>query len=290
MSSSSFDWTLIEAYLAVRRHGSLSAAARALRLSQPTVRRQIEALEARVGAPLFTRDTGGLSPISTDADLMHLAETAEAAVLAFLRAASADAGEEAGVVRVSCPAVFGVEILPPILARLRQEKPGLAIELAVTNRVEDLLRHEADIAVRLAAPRQERIVARKVAPVVVGLFAAPGPLADGLAGMGPKELLAKAPFIWDDRRDLVPRGFAALGLATPATIALRTDDDLAQLAAIRAGVGIGVCQVPIGERLGLVRVLPKLSLAAETFVIMHEDLRHVARVRATFDALVAALV
>jgi DNA-binding transcriptional LysR family regulator len=283
------DWGLIGAYLAVRRHGSLSAAARALRLSQPTVRRQIEELEQHLGTNLFTRDTSGLEPIATSESLVDLAETMEAAALAFERAAHDDATSAKGTVRISCSTVFGTEILPPILTKLRSTHPALVIELAVTNRVDDILRHEADIAVRLVKPEQDRIVARKVAPIAIGLYAAPGPVAKAVKAMDYNAFCAIGPMISDDKRDLVERGFRALGRTLPSNIVLRTDDDLAQLAAIRAGVGVGVCQRSVAERSGLVRVFPKLELRLDVWVVTHEDLRHVARIRTVFDAIVAGL-
>jgi molybdate transport repressor ModE-like protein len=283
------DWNLIGAYLAVLRHGSLSAAARALGLSQPTVRRQIEALEKVAGATLFTRDTGGLTPVGGAAGLHALAETMETAALAFVRSAQDQATVAAGVVRLSCPAVFAVERLPPVFAQLQADHPALVVEMAVTNRVENILRHEADVAIRLVAPDQDRIVAQKVAAVELGLYAAPGPVADRMARMDWATFCTTGPFIGDDRRDVLARGFRVAGVAVPQAMALRTDDDLAQLAAIRAGQGVGVCQAVIAQRAGLVRLFPAITAKAEVWVIMHEDLRGVARVRALFDALVAAL-
>ncbi len=277
-------WDLIAAWRAVHRAGSLSGAARALGLSQPTVRRQIEALEARLGTPLFTRDTQGLTPLAGADDLAALAATIDAAARAFLRAAQGARDRVEGTVRLSCPALIGVEILPAALARLARAHPGLTVELALTNRVEDILRHEADVAVRLGPPGQDRIVARKVAAVEVGLFAAPGLAAADIAYA---TLQATVPFVGDDRRDLIAQGFAALGLPHPARTVLRTDDDLAQLAAIRAGVGAGVCQTRVAA--GLLRLCPAIALRREAWVVTHEDLRHLPRIRAVIDALAAAL-
>jgi DNA-binding transcriptional LysR family regulator len=285
-------WDLIAAYLAVRRHGSLSAAARALRLSQPTVRRQIEALEVHLGTKLFTRDPGGLTPSEAHDRLMAHAVAMESAAMAFARAATSDDGSDAspgGVVRLSCPDMFGVEVLPPILAGLHARAPNLTVELALGNQIDDLLRRDADIAVRLAQPTQAALVAKRIAPVTLGLYAAPGPLADELRRLDYATLAATAPFIGDDRSGAIQAGFQSLGRDPPRRIALAADSDLAQLSAIRAGIGFGVCQDRIASRCGLVRLAPEVSLGIDAFVVTHEDLRHSPRIRMVFDHLVDKL-
>jgi DNA-binding transcriptional LysR family regulator len=282
------NWELFAAYLAVCRTSSLSAAARQLGLSQPTVRRQIEALEANIGAALFTRSATGLLPIAGHMSLIAQAEAMESAAMAFARLASGAATEVAGSVRISCSRVYAVEILPPILANLLHRWPGLEIELVATNDVSNLLRRDADIAVRLTPPQQEALVARKVAPMRMGLFAAPS-LAPRLRGMGFAALGATGLMIGQDRDETLAAGLRQHDLTLPARTVFRSDDDLAQLAAIRNGVGFGICQVVIGERSGLVRLLPELTPTFEAWVLMHEDQSRLARTRAVFDALVADL-
>lgn len=289
MSLALRDWDLVATYLAVLRTGSLSAAARSLGLSQPTARRQVEALEARLGAPLFTRGPGGLAPTGSGAALRAQAEAMEAAAAAFGRTARADAGEVAGVVRVTASVVHGTEVLPGVLAPLLAAHPGLAVEMAPEDRVEDLLRRDADVAVRFAPPAQDALVARRVAPVPLGLHASAAYL-DRRGVPGDWAALARDhAFVGDDRRTAIARGLERLGLPMPARIAWRTDADLGQLAAIRAGLGIGICQAALAARAGLLRVLPEVAPEMEAWVVMHEDLRGVARVRAVFDALVAGL-
>jgi len=103
------------------------------------------------------------------------------------------------------------------------------------------------------------------------------------------ELSEKGRFVGDDRRDQIARGFAAAKLSLPVDIVLRTDSDLAQLASIRAGLGIGIAQVKLAKRSGLVRVLPELKLKLDSWIVMHEDMKHMRRVRLVFDYLVNAL-
>jgi DNA-binding transcriptional LysR family regulator len=281
------DWTLVAAFLAVCRTGSLSAAARRLHLSQPTVRRHVEELEGRLGAALFTRGPAGLQPTPTADLLVPHAEAMEAAAGAFARTAAGDAGQVRGPVRLTCSEVHGTEVLPRLLAPLLAACPGLVIELVPSNATQNLLRRDADLALRFAEPAQDALLARKVAPVPLGLFAAPALVERHGLPQDYGDFARRWPAVWDDRRDLLARGYAALGLVPPANIVLRTDSDLAQLAAIRAGVGAGIAQVQLAQ--GLVRLLPDLAPAMPAWVVMHEDLRRVARVRAVFDHLVQAL-
>lgn len=282
------NWELFAAYLAVCRTSSLSAAARQLGLSQPTVRRQIEALETLIGTTLFTRSATGLIPVAGHNALMAQAETMEAAAQSFARLASAAADTVAGAVRISCSRVYGVEILPPILADLTAKWPDLELELVLTNDVSNLLRRDADIAVRLTPPQQEALIARKVAPMRVGLFAAPS-LVRRLEGLDFPALTATGLMIGQDRDDTLAAGLRQHGLTPPTCTIFRSDDDLAQLAAIRAGLGFGICQVVIGERSGLFRLLPDLTPTVDAWVVMHEDQSRLARTRTVFDVLVAGL-
>lgn len=285
------DWERQRAFLAVLHTGSLSGAARTLDLAQPTVRRRIEELESGVGTALFTRSPSGLLPTERALGLREHAEAMAMAADAFVRSASAGAQEVAGTVRVTASEVIAVEVLPPMLAALCAKHPALVIELSPSNRNEDVLRREADVAVRMSPPQQDALVARRVGAVPLGLHAH----RDYLALRGTPASIDEA------------RGHALIGVEhdTPVVRALqdrgfairredfsfRSDSDLAQLAAIRAGLGIGFCQVPLAARdSALVRVLPEaLRFDLETWVVAHEDQRGIARVRAVFDALVRGL-
>lgn len=282
-------WDQIAAFLAVIREGSLSGAARRLGAAQPTVRRQIEALESQIGVSLFMRGPAGLLPTETSLGLVAFAESMEASAAAFVRTASGDVDSETGTVRLTCSRVFGIEILPSILADLRRKHPAITIELTPTDRNEDLLRREADIAVRIARPAQDALVARQVARIPLGFFASPTFLADRDPPSNYHELADGFEFIGADRDPTLVRGFTALGMSYPRKVVYRTDDILAQIAAIRAGVGVGLCQVRLGAASGLVRLVPEMTTHLEAWVVMHEDLKRIRRVRIVFDHLVAAL-
>jgi DNA-binding transcriptional LysR family regulator len=291
MSQPETDWEGQRAFLAVLETGSLSGAARALSVAQPTVRRRIEALEASVGAALFTRSPGGLAPTPAAVLLGDHARAMASAAAAFTRAASAEAQAEAGTVRITASEIVAVEVLPTILANFQEQHPGIVLELGVGNRSEDLLRREADIAVRMAPPRQEALLARHVGAIPLGLFAH-------------RRLIARygMPATIDDLRGLPLVGFehappfadrlaeAGLRVAT-GDFSFRTDNDLAQLAAIRAGVGFGICQIALGRRHGdLVHLLASdFRYPLDTWVVMHEDLKGLRRMRLVFDALVEGM-
>jgi DNA-binding transcriptional LysR family regulator len=185
----------------------------------------------------------------------------------------------------------GAEILPSILAGLRVRHPGLAIELVLSNRVADLLRRDADIAVRMVRPAQEALIARRIGDLGIGLFAH----RDYVARYGlPQSIddLRNHALIGFDRDDLAFRSVSISGIPmTRDLFTLRTDSDLAQLAALRAGFGIGGVQIPLAARSGdLIRALPgQIDFTLEIWLAMHEDMRTSLPVRLVFDALAAGL-
>lgn len=267
----------------------MSGAARQLGITQPTVGRHIAALETALGVVLFTRSPTGLLPTAVAHTLRDHAETMARTAAALERAASAQGDEVRGVVRVSASEVVGVEILPPILTQLRQQHPHLKVELILTNRLSDLLQLEADIAVRMVRPSQEQLLARRVGLIEVGLHARD----DYLQQHGtPQQMqdLAVHSVIGFDQENAFIRSLAIKGFERSA-FALSSDSDLAQLALIRAGAGIGGCQVQLAKRdPRLHRVLPEaFALKLDTWVTMHEDLRNSPRCRVMFDALVEGL-
>jgi DNA-binding transcriptional LysR family regulator len=285
--SDAIGWDDQRIFLAVLEEGSLSAAARRLGLSHPTVRSRIETLERQLGTVLFTRSVNGLTPTDTAEALREPVRAMAMASEFFVRQASASAGEAAGTVRISVPELMGIEVIPAMLTRLRETHPAIRIELSLSNLPADLLAQEVDLAVRTVAPKQDALVARKVAAIPLGFFASrayverrgrPASLAE----------LAEHDVIGPDRSrsDLALVG--RLGTLTRDRFVLRTDSHPAHVAAARAGVGIAVAQVPVGERdPNLVRILPDLDVAVlETWIVTHENLARVPRVRAVFDSLV----
>ncbi|MCB1488481.1 MAG: LysR family transcriptional regulator [Bauldia sp.] len=282
------DWTLWRTFRAVMREGSLSAAARALTLTQPTVGRHIDQLEADLGTALFTRSQVGLEPTAAAVELAPYADSMAGTAAALLRIASGEAEEVRGAIRISASEIVGGEILPPILGRFLDAHPAVAVELVLSNETEDLLRRQVDIAIRMVRPTQAALVARKLGAVHIGLHAHRRYLeAHGM----PRTLadLASHTVIGFDTETPSIRAMKSRGIDIDRDIfSFRTDSDLAQLAAIRAGAGIGGCQTGLARRQPeLIPVLTDaFGIDLEVWVAMHEDLRSVRRMRLMFDHLV----
>jgi DNA-binding transcriptional LysR family regulator len=284
-------WELYRTFLAALREESLSGAALALGLTQPTAGRHIDALEQALGTQLFVRSRNGLAPTEVALELRPYAESLASATAALLRAASGRSDEVHGTVRIAASEVMGTEVLPPLLAELRRRHPGIVLELALSNDVVDLLRRDADIAVRMVAPRQDALLARRVGAIRVGLHAHRSYL-ERCGTPKTLEQLDRHTLIGFDRETAPIRSMQQRFPELKRTMfALRADSDLAQLAAIKAGFGIGACQTALAIRdPALVRVLPKaIDLAFDTSVTMHESLRGSRACRAVFDALAGGL-
>ena len=291
--ASTIAWEWYRSFLGVLREGSLSGAARVLDLTQPTVGRHVAALEAQVGQSLFVRTPAGLLPTEAALALRPYAEAMDSTAAALERTARSHGDGVHGIVRVTASEVVGVEILPPLVAELRERHPALVVELVLSNKVQDLLRREADIAIRMTPPKQEQLIARRIGAIELGLHAHERYLA--ARGMpGSLEALVTgghALIGYDDS----PPYVRALAQRYPALarerLSVRADSDLAQLALIRAGAGIGVCQVGLAQRDPSIRrvLAGAFSLPLDTWVTMHEDLRDSPRCRAVFEALVAGL-
>jgi DNA-binding transcriptional LysR family regulator len=291
MTTKSPDWQLYESFLAVVREGSLSGAARVLGVTQPTLGRHVEALEAALGVRLFARSQLGLTPTGTALRLLPSAEAMAAAAEAARRAASGEAAEERGTVRITASEIMGGEVLPAMLAAFRERHAGIVIELALTNRNEDLLRGDADIAVRMARPTQGALVARRIGRVDIGLFAHRRYLKLHGTPRGLDEVRRHS-LVGYDRDPTTARLLARWGVQlSREEMVFRSDSDLAQLAAIRAGMGIGGCQLGVARRdAGLVALLEKqLTLPLDMWLVMHRDLRTNRRVRLVYDHLAGEL-
>lgn len=290
--SNAVSWDDQRIFLAVLEEGSLSGAGRRLGLSHPTVRSRLEGLEAALGTSLFTRSVRGLTPTDLAETLREPARAMAVSSDVFIRQASAPIGEIAGTVRLSVSDFMGVEMLPGILSEVRARHPDIQIELSLANTPADVLGQEVDIAVRSFFPKQEALIVRKVAAVQTGLFASPAYLeARGVPAT--LEDLAQHDLIGPDR-SLADLAIAdSLGpIFARSRFAIRTDSHPAQLALARAGAGIAVSQVPLSAGDPRVaRVLPDLVVGMlETWIVTHENLARVPRVRAVFDGLVRGFV
>jgi DNA-binding transcriptional LysR family regulator len=291
MTSAPLSWELCRSLLAVLREGNLSRAARALQLTQPTLGRHIDELEKALGVSLFTRSPQGLKPTAEALQLKPHAQAMAASAEALVRAASGGSEEARGTVRVTVPELVGTELMPPILTSFRAKHRAVAIELVLTNATENLLERESDVAVRLVAPAQGALLARKIGQVRFGFYAH----RDYIARHGMPRSLAELRNHALIGFDTEPVNIRVLR-NTPSPIsreayALRSDSPVAQIAMGRAGFGIGRNADFIARKdPNLVPVLPEAyGMQTEMWVVMHEGQRGVRRARLMFDHLAASL-
>ena len=284
------DWTLFRSFLSVAETGSLSGAARALQLSQPTLGRHIAELEAALGVVLFTRAARGLVLTDAGAAMLPGARQMREAAAALAMVAAGREQSLTGTVRVTASRVVSHYLLPPILAEFRVQEPGIDIELVPSDSTENLLFREADIALRMYRPTQLNVVTRHLGDLPTAIYAAKSYLDRRGRPQGVEELLA-LDFVGFDRSDLILRLMAGLGIARRREdFALRCDDQVVYWALVRAGCGIGATQCPIGDADLLVeRVAPFVPLPAlPVWLTAPEALRQNPRVRRVMDHLSAA--
>ena len=285
------DWTLIRSFLAVAETGSLSAAARATGQSQPTLGRHIRTLEDHLGGPLFERHPRGLRPTPLGHALIPGAQAMrEGARQIDLAAAGRDA-RASGPVRLTASIFVSVHILPPILTALRTRHPEITLDLVATDRSENLLFHEADIALRMYRPEQLDMITRHLGDVRLGLYAAQDYLSRAGTPQRFEDLLDHD-LIGYDRDDQIIRGFRAAGLeVTRETFALRTDDQVAYWELVRAGAGIGVGQRAVADADPRVtQILPDAPLPSlPVWLTAHQAMRHTPRVARVWGALAEGL-
>lgn len=281
------DWTLCRSFLAVAETGSLSAAARKLHLSQPTLGRHVADFEAALGTPLFTRQPRGLAPTEAALALIPAARAMQeaAARLSLVAAGRQEALE--GPVRLTASRVVSHFLLPPMLARLRAAEPGIEIELVPSDSTENLLYREADIALRMYRPTQADMVTRHLTDLPMALYGAK-PFLDRHGRPESLQDLLRFDLVGFDRSDLMLRMMASLGLSRKREdFPLRCDDQLVYWNLVRAGCGLGAAQTVIGDAEPLVeRIAPFLQLPAlPVWLTVPEALRHTPRVRRVMDHL-----
>lgn len=286
-ADSMMDWALLQSFEAVGEHGSLSAAARATGTSQPTLSRHISTLEQQTGARLFDRKPGGLTLTSKGVALLaHAREMSEAASR-FSLAAGHEAGPLAGTVRITASQIMATFILPDILTSARQQEPGIDLELIASDQTDNLLRREADIAVRMYRPSQPDVIARKVGELKLGMYAARSYL--DRAGM-PETVAAITDhdIIGYDRNTQIIDGFRQAGITVNReSFAFRCDDQPVCWQMVLAGYGIGFNQIRLGDADPRVR---RIDLAGTVgslpvWLTAHAELKTSARVRAIYDIL-----
>ncbi|MEM8789403.1 MAG: LysR family transcriptional regulator [Pseudomonadota bacterium] len=286
-----FDWNRARAFLVTAEEGSLSAAARALGMTQPTLGRQVAALEVELGVALFERIGRGLTLTPTGRDLVeHVRAMGDAATRVSLGATGRSQSIQ-GTVRITASEVTSAFVLPPILMALRAAHPGISVVVVATNALRDLRRREADIAIRHAQPTDQNLIARKLPPGTARLFAS----HDYLARHGPfdaPEALALADLIGFDENDLYLEGLNAFGVpATASSFVFASASHLVQWEMTKRGAGIGVMNAEVGHATAEVaEAAPWLApFEYPVWLVAHRDLTTSRRVRLVYDWLAAAL-
>ncbi|WP_027166674.1 LysR family transcriptional regulator [Mesorhizobium sp. WSM3224] len=282
-----FDWNLIKSFVAVAETGSLSAAARRLAASQPTLGRHIAELEQALGVTLFRRGRRGYELTEAGSTLYERgrAVSEEANAFSLLALGSVEAIE--GTVRIAASEVVAAFVLPDMMARLGEQEPGIEVEIVASNQVENLLRRDADIAIRMVRPAQNELVARKVTDIALCLCAARSYLDRRGRPEKPVDLADHA-LVGFDRSDEIVRGFTAVGIPVGRShFRFRTDNQIVLWEAVRTGNGIGIGQEPLAARdPDLEKLLPEVPLPIlPVWLAMHRDVRTSMRIRRVADFL-----
>ena len=286
-----FDWNRARAFLVTAEEGSLSAAARALKMTQPTLGRQVTALEKELGVALFERGGRGLELTPSGLDLLEHVRAMGDAASRFSLTASGQSTSIEGSICITATEVGAAFVLPPILAKLRQLEPGIEIELIASNSTSDLKRREADIAVRAFRPTQSDLIARRVRGANFHLYAS----SDCLRRIGnptSPEGFGDAEFIGIDRTKLLVDALRERGFPlTLRNFPIITEQHLVLWELVKHGLGIGFMVEDVGDAEPLVeRVLPGLDpFPIEIWLVAHRELKTSRRVRTVFDFLISEL-
>jgi DNA-binding transcriptional LysR family regulator len=289
-----FDWNDLKYFLAVRRAGSTQAAAKALGVSQSTVRRRLEELEKRIGRELVRRTPVGYELTELGLELSPLVERVEDAVAAVERRLSASETDLAGVIRVTCPEAFGLRLMQsPLLDRFYSRFPLLRVEFVMTDKVVNLSRGEADIAIRGADPaeRDGALFGRKIADSQWALYASSAYIARHGLVNSIKDVDKHVVVKYDGEMSDCRAARWLQKVAPHAKTAARSNNLPALTMAVKSGAALAPLPVVVGdEERDFIRVFgPIPELTASFYLLMHQDLKHTPRVRAFFDFVIDEL-
>jgi len=286
-----FDWNRARAFLVTAEEGSLSAAARALGLAQPTLGRQVDALEEELGVVLFERVGRGFTLTPSGLELLeHVRAMGEAANRVSLAAAGQSQSIE-GNVSIAASETYSAMLLPKIVARLRREHPGITIEIVASTKPSDLRRREADIAIRNFAPTEPDLIARKIRDVPARLYATPGYLKSIGDPLLPYDL-RNADFISIDGSGMFLKGLNAWGISvTERNFPILCENYFVMWEMVKEGLGIGVLDGNLGDAEPLVRrVLPDFQpLMFPIWLVAHREVNTSRRISLVFDLLATEL-
>ncbi|WP_028601416.1 LysR family transcriptional regulator [Ottowia thiooxydans] len=285
------DWNQLRAFLETAETGSLSAAARKLGLTQPTLSRQVAAIEQRMGVTLFERVGKAMALTPTGLDLLEHARAMGAAAEALGVAATSQSQTVGGVVSVSATDMVAFYLLAPLVRQLHEQEPRITIEVISSDAMSDLLRREADIAIRHVKPEQPELIARLIRQAEANFYAS----EDWVKTHGhPRsaEEAAHLPFVGADRSGHFLNYMRQHGLPlSEANFSCYSDHTVAHWALVRQGMGIGAMMDEIArETPGMVRVLDDVPpVIFPIWLVTHRELRTSRRIRVVFEGLAQGL-
>lgn len=285
------DWNQLKAFLETAETGSLSAAARKLGLTQPTLSRQVAAIEQSMGVTLFERVGKSMALTPTGLDLLEHARAMGAAAEALSLAATGSSQAVRGVVSVSATDVVASVLLPPLVKKLHDQEPGITIDVIPSNALSDLLRREADIAIRHVKPEQPDLIARLIREATAYFYASES-WVNAHGHPRSAEDAARLSFVGSDRSGQYLGYLRTHGLPlSEANFSCYADHSVAHWALVRQGMGIGVMMEEIANATpGMVRVLDDLPpVRFPIWLVTHRELRTSKRIRMVFDALAQGL-
>jgi DNA-binding transcriptional LysR family regulator len=285
------DWDDLRFFLAIARHGNLTAAARELRVAQSTVGRRLASLEASLGVRLLHRTPEGYTLTLAGRDVLRQAERVETEALGVERSVGGRDVKLEGAVRVTCTETIAAHILAPGFAAMQRQHPGILVELMPDPRVVSLSMREADIAVRLVRSEQHDLVVRRIGQIAFGLYASP----DYLEQHGTPDFEASCPghrlmTLLDDM-EIDPQAQWLSDLAARASLGMQTSSQEALLSAARAGGGLAcLARFRADPDPGLRRLkTPLPPPVTEIWLAVHKDSRSTPRVRVALSAIADAV-
>jgi DNA-binding transcriptional LysR family regulator len=283
------DWNDLKYFLAVARHGSTLAAAKALRVSQSTVHRRLDILEKSIGRRLVKRLATGYRLTELGEEMRAYAESVEDAVAAFTRRVHATETELIGTIRITCPEAVGYRLMrSPLPEKFGAAFPHLRLEFVMTDRVVDLAKGQADVAIRAVTPVERDLVGRKIADCPWAIFASRAYRDKYGALERREELNGHAIVGFDGVLQEHSAGRWLRAVAPQARVAARATSIPAVVLAVKSGAGLAPLPVIVGDQdSDLVEVLSPLpDLSTPFHLVIHEDMRQTPRVRSFFDFVV----
>jgi DNA-binding transcriptional LysR family regulator len=284
-----FEWDDARYFLAVQRAGTLSAAARKLKVNQSTVGRRLSGLEDVLGVKLFQRSSDGFTLTLAGERFLPRAERIEAEIHETAIEISGQESKLTGTVRMTTPDAFGPRFIAPLLGEFHRRFPEIDLEMIADNRRLNLSRREADMAIRVGRPNEPSLLSRCLGRMGYAVYAAPAYVAERGRPKGFEFSAHDLVMLVDSVGSTVDGTFLARHAKRRRAV-FKSNSSFALLGAVTAGLGIGVLPCYLVSGLDLVRLLPpERVVVKEIWLVLHKELQHAARIRAVVEFLVETL-